>query len=335
MPIQRRNMDIKLLHYLLGEGCSEEERAEVERWITRNKKNRAYFEQVKKLWEEKRFIESLKAIDVDRIRKGLQEKIDQSNLMKDDLPVFHGTGRWLGRVAAVAAILLLSSTGLFMLKIRPGNSIQQVSSITNTTEVLLTDGTVIVLNKGSILRYPEKLNRRKREVTLSGEAFFDVASRKNVPFIVHTGNAVVRVVGTSFNIKEDEGQVVLSVISGEVLFYRLGREDQAIGLMPGQTAVYHSATGAIDRSTFTSPNFLFWKTATLTFSDEPVEKVFQELEEYYHTIIVIADNEILQDRVTTSCEGQQLQQILEELSFLHDLYYSRINDTIYVHKKPK
>jgi ferric-dicitrate binding protein FerR (iron transport regulator) len=82
MPITRRNIDHKLLHYLQYEGHATGELAEVERWINRNPKNRAYFEQLKKLWEEKQFIESLKAIDVDKIRAGLQQRSIKSKLFR-------------------------------------------------------------------------------------------------------------------------------------------------------------------------------------------------------------------------------------------------------------
>jgi transmembrane sensor len=333
MSITRRNIDHKLLHYLQYEGHATEELAEVERWINRNPKNRAHFEQLKKLWEEKQFIESLKAIDVDKIRAGLQQKIDKKQIVSEDVPVFQRSRVWLYRVAAVALILVVSATTLLLFKTGRGNSIQQVGSILEITEVVLFDGSIIEMNKGSTLSYPEHMDRRKREVTLSGEAFFKVASNRRAPFCVYVGPTTVQVLGTSFNLKEVEGKITLSVIEGEVRFFKSGKEKQGIGLRPGQKAIYDTATGVFDLGTFESQNFLFWKTSTLTYKAEPLTSIFDELEKYFNTTIVIADNKILQDQVTTSCEGQQLQEILDELSFLHDLHYIRKNDTIYVYKK--
>jgi transmembrane sensor len=333
MSITRRNIDHKLLHYLQSEGRATGELAGVERWINRNPKNRAYFEQLKKLWEEKQFIESLKAIDVDKLRAGLQQKIDKKQIVSEDFPVFQRSRVWLYRVAAVALILVVSATALLLFKTGPGNSIQQVGSILEITEVVLSDGSIIEVNKGSTLSYPEHMGRRKREVTLSGEAFFKVASNRRAPFCVYVGTTTVQVLGTSFNLKEVEGKITLSVIEGEVRFFTSGKEKQGIGLGPGQKLIYDTATETFDLGTFESQNFLFWKTSTLTYKAEQLTIIFSELEAYFKIPIVIADTEILQDRVTTSCEGQQLQEILDELSFLHDLHYIRKNDTIYVYKR--
>lgn len=280
-----------------------------------------------------RFINELRGIDVDKNWARFQEKIALKHSLSGSTPVFHRNRLMLSRIAAVALILVLSAVTLLLVKIRPGNHIQQVSSFRENTEVILSDGSIIELNKGSILSYPEHLYFRRREVTLSGEAFFDVAAMKNAPFYVHIRNATVQVLGTSFNIKEEENKITLNVISGEVLFFELGSRDNAIRLEPGQKAVYNNQTGRFEQDTFKSQNFLFWKTATLTYRTEPLARVFRELEQYFNTPIVIVDRDILQDSVTTSCEGQQLQEILNELSFLHDIYYSTRSDTIYVYKK--
>ncbi|MEN8230067.1 MAG: FecR domain-containing protein [Bacteroidota bacterium] len=333
MPINSRNIDSKLLHYLQSEGSAKEAMSEVEHWIARTDENRAYFEQVKKLWEEKRFVKEMKGIDVDKNWARFREKIEEKQSASVHLPVFQPNRLMLSRIAAVALILVLSAVTLLLVKIRPGNPIQQVSAVRENTELLLSDGSMIELNRGSILCYPEHMNRRRREVTLYGEAFFDIATLNNVPFYVYTGNSTVQVLGTSFNIKEEKEKITLNVISGEVLFFESGSRDHAIRLKPGQKAVYNTTTGRFEQDTFKSENFLFWKTATLTYSAEPLARVFRELEQHFNTPIEIVDRDILQDSVTTSCEGQQLQEILNELSFLHDIYYSTRSDTIFVYKK--
>lgn len=255
--------------------------------------------------------------------------------MPDEVTLIPENRLWLWRIAAVALILVVSSTTLLLLRTGTGtgNHVQQVSSLSQMTEVLLSDGSLIALNKGSTISYPEQLRRRKREVTLSGEAFFEVASRNNAPFYVYVGGSTVQVVGTSFNIKEEKDRIILSVISGEVLFYESGEKERAIRLEAGKWAICHIDTGSFEEGALESDNFLFWRTNRLTYNDESLEIVFKELETSFNISIVIADSAILQDRVTTSCEGQHLKEILHELSFLHDLHYSRTSDTIYVYKR--
>jgi len=330
--MRRSKIDIELLRYLQGELTSKSELAEVNDWISCDENNRAYFMQFKKLWEEKQFVEQLKAIDVYRIRAGLQEKIEERQSPPEDVSLGLRY-RSIGRVAAMILMLLLPSTVLYILKTRPANSIQKVSSMLINTELILSDGSLIELNKGSTLCYPEKLKRGKREVELSGEAFFEVASMKNSPFFVHVGSSTVQVLGTSFNLKEEEEKIIVHVLSGEVLFYESGKKKDALRLEKGSEAVYHTQSGIFEQGTFERENFLFWRTGMLIFQDEPLSQVFRELSHHFSTPIVTDDQAILLDRLTTSCEGQQLREILNELSFLHDLYYDFRNDTVYVKRK--
>jgi ferric-dicitrate binding protein FerR (iron transport regulator) len=101
----------------------------------------------------------------------------------------------------------------------------------------------------------------------------------------------------------------------------------------GSQAVYHKKSGVIEQGKFQNENFLSWKTAILRFRDAPLSRVFEELSEYYHIPIVTEDQSILRHRITTTCEGQPLEEVLSELSFHHDLRFNHRNDTIHVLRK--
>lgn len=332
MSRQDRKIDKKLLKFLQGELVSKEELAEVEDWIARNEKNKSYFREFQKLWEEKQFVDQLKSIDANRIWTGLQKKIKAKQVPSPIIP-WHLKVRPVWRVAAVILLLMLPAATYLLLSTNQRSSVLQVSSMTRTTAVVLSDGSRIELNMNSTLNYPENLKRGKREVELSGEAFFQVTSRKNSSFIVHTGKSSVQVEGTSFNIREERKKIIVSVLSGEVLFFETGKKNRAISLEKGNQAIYHKTSGSIEKLALESENFLFWKTNTLTFRDQPLSQVFSELSNFFNTPIFIVDQAILLDRITTSCEGQQLQEILNEISLLHDLHFDRRKDTIYVQKK--
>ncbi|MFN7120120.1 MAG: FecR family protein, partial [Saprospiraceae bacterium] len=102
---------------------------------------------------------------------------------------------------------------------------QEGIELKNTTsqdqKITLPDGSLVVLKPESSLVYNEDFNKSKREVHLRGEAFFDVVKNPAKPFIVHAGEVVAEVVGTSFSIKnaEDSKNVEVDVISGKVSVY--------------------------------------------------------------------------------------------------------------------
>ena len=110
---------------------------------------------------------------------------------------------WL-KVAAIVIITLLS--GFFVNQVIQKNyyaGVQNEIIVPNgeKTQIILSDGTKVYLNAGTHLKYPAVFSRKKREVTLIGEAFFDVAKDKSIPFIIKTLRFDVKVTGTSFNLK--------------------------------------------------------------------------------------------------------------------------------------
>ena len=89
----------------------------------------------------------------------------------------------------------------------------------------------------------------------------------------------------------------------------------------------------VEQSSFKSENFLYWKTGRLTYRYESLDIVFAELGNCYNTRFVVKDREIFRNRLTTSFEGQQMQDILNELAVLYDLQFTSQGDTIYVRRK--
>jgi len=279
--------------------------------------------------EEKESIEAIRKIDLAKNWERLQSSKGSGSDKR--LSLKPNTRIYFTRIAAAILVLILSSLAIYTIRQKTDYDIRQVSSVTENTEVILADGSMIMLNQGSILSYPEKLNRRKREVHLAGEAWFEISKAKNSPFYVCLNNTSVKVLGTSFNIKEaDNGKVIVNVVSGTVSFYENNNKQNAVILVAGQQGIFDEFTKEIGLNTFISENFLFWKTGKLSFRNELLEDVFQELEKNFNTNISVVDKKILNYRLTTHCEGQALNDIMNELSLLFDLNYYSQSDTIYV-----
>jgi len=283
---------------------------------------------------EKNFLDDLKKIDVDKNWKIFQHFMSQETNLAGQSSFILRNGLLISRIAALILILIAISTTFYLAKHRSVHHIHQVNSMLENTEVLLSDGSSVMLRKGSVLSYPEKPNPRKREVTLSGEAYLDVANNSADPFYLYINSTIVKVLGTSFNVREEkEGRIIVSVVSGKVAFYESANENDIVHLEAGQQGIFDSQTGSLERETLKSDNFLFWKTQKLTYRDESLASVFKELEGLFKQKIIISDPLILQKRWNSTHKGQKLNEILDELCLYFDLEYISKDGTICIQRK--
>jgi ferric-dicitrate binding protein FerR (iron transport regulator) len=171
-------------------------------------------------------------------------------------------------------------------------------------------------------------------VTLDGEAYFQVERVEKSPFYIYIGDMIVKVVGTSFNLRKDAGgSIELSVVHGAVLFYETGDQDEAVRVMAGQRGVFNHATGEISTGSIESDSYLFWKTQKLVYRDESLASVFTELEVLFKKRIIISNPLVLQYRWTSTHQGQTLNEILYEICLYFDLEYTVTDDTISIQRK--
>jgi len=332
MSIQNR--DEELIRFISGEDISDARKGEIREWIESKEENREYFNQVKKIWEEKKFLNQFQGIDPDKGWKRFRESL--SERPGKPPPVVRINRVLLTRIAAAILLIVSTTTAIYYASKNPGQQIKEISSVNENTEIILNDGSIISLKAGSTLKYPEKYDRRKREVTLSGEAFFKVEESDGIPFFIYAGKSTVKVIGTSFNVRAAAGSPVkVSVISGKVLFYESGNERTAVTLDAGHYGSFYPSSGKVEKGTFESENFLFWKTSRLSFNFDSLANVFKDIQEYYNTTIIVEDNSVLGNKLTTVFEGQSLEDVLTEMAFHFDLDYYHRGDTVFIQSKPE
>lgn len=146
--------------------------------------------------------------------------------------------------------------------------------------VTLSDGTRVWLNAASSLSYPTAFTGKDRSVTLKGEAYFEVAHNASQPFIVHTPDEDVKVLGTSFNVNcyNDESGTVTTLTTGSV---RLDSRDAAhtTELHPGEQAILDNTTfnvASVDVSLYTA-----WKDGDFRFQATPLTEVMRQIGRWY------------------------------------------------------
>lgn len=162
--------------------------------------------------------------------------------------------------------------------------------------ITLADGTGITLNSGSSITYPLSFSQDKREVKLTGEAYFDVARNKKMPFVVSVRNrAEVTVLGTKFNVKayEDDNYASVTLLEGsvEVAKSLAGNLGESHILFPGQQASFDNE-GVVAISNVDIEEFIAWKDNMFVFNDTELESIMKNLARWYDLEVVFTSNEL-------------------------------------------
>ncbi len=190
----------------------------------------------------------------------------------------------------------------------------------------LKDGTLVKLNSGSSLRFPQEF-ADTREVYLEGEAFFDVKRDTSTPFIIHTGEVDTKVLGTSFNVDFDpkESNVNVSVLEGKVSVSKKENELSVI-LTPNQMAVSDSSNTLRKISYVDINEIIAWKNGTLLFSEASFSEVIVSLEKWYGVKFINEKKLTSSARFTGKFENNEsLEIVLKGLEVNYPKFGFKIN----------
>ena len=149
--------------------------------------------------------------------------------------------------------------------------------------LLLSDGTRVVLNSMSKLVYPVSFTGKKREITLEGEAYFEVAKDKLRPFIVTIKELQIEVLGTSFNIKAypDDYQSFTTLVEGKVKLNSGFQTTKVSYLEPDQQAVYDLSTEGIIIQKIDAQQVTQWITGKYAFTNQTLDEIMKTLSRWY------------------------------------------------------
>jgi ferric-dicitrate binding protein FerR (iron transport regulator) len=213
---------------------------------------------------------------------------------------------------ATASILLISVIGALLWwkgKATASGRHEQVAvqsltrKITESSEqkfLQLPDSTQVWLNGDSYLEFPDEFTDKKREVYLSGEAWFDVRHAEEIPFIIHTGKITTTVMGTAFNIKAYPylRTVVISVSRGKI---RVSRGNKVVAILEkGQQIKVSDSDSLIREKNIDVGKIASWQQGYVSYEDETMREILRDLEHLYNTEITVADQSLLDVRITTS-----------------------------------
>lgn len=188
-------------------------------------------------------------------------------------------------------------------------------------ELLLPDGSKVLLNVGTELILSKDFGENQRRVSLRGEAFFEVAKDKDRPFIIQSGALSTRVLGTSFNINAypDMDKIKIAVLTGKVMVAKnvAGVEETiASGMTKGSTLSFYKATGKTELKSEDTDLFSFWKDNKLYIDNSTISEIASQLERYYHLKVVFNKKTDQGKRYTIKFNKEPANRVMEILSIL-------------------
>ena len=236
---------------------------------------------------------------------------------------------------AAAVILLLAISIPSVLYFQGKNREYPINTYTakeQTTSYDLPDGSRVFLKKGSEITLSQNFERN-RNMNLRGEAWFDVMADLSYPFRITTGEAIISVLGTEFNVREDKpaGQTEVWVESGSVVVQGRRNKEEII-LKPGEFAV--SSRKEINREAGPLPNYLAWKTRIFEFDNEPLDEVFLLIEDVYQIEISVEDEAVNMLRLTSAYHKQSAEAVLKTISAAFGLNIVQVDDRYLVSVYP-
>ena len=326
--LKNRSIELKITSYLAGE-CTPAEQQVIAGLIQSDAEYRDAHLELKKIWNAPAIQPASDTYNVDAAWLNVSNHINDNALSL----VHRNTGKnpiflqVLKYAAGIAAVLLLAFA-VFQLtsdKKEIMKSIASGSAI--SSPVALSDGSHIVLNSGSEVKFPEKFGSDGREVYFWGEAFFEIASDPTRPFVIETGDARIKVLGTSFNVKAYPGTGITEVVvnTGTVLFYHVDNNEKILGqviLHKGDKGVYNSNTCKLSKMLNDDPNYISWETGKLVFSETSLDKVMEVVGKKYGVNFQIDTAELSSLKLTATFDNESLDSVLEVLSLVHKLQFT-------------
>jgi ferric-dicitrate binding protein FerR (iron transport regulator) len=231
------------------------------------------------------------------------------------------------------------------------------------SEVLLSDGTEVMLNAGSSIKYNSDYNSQNRDLVLEGEAYFKVVKNINLPLIVNAGNISIKATGTEFNVKaySDEGIIETTLAKGEIEISQKGNNDKnrILVLTPSQKAIYASKTDqlTLDRIKEIEPlavkpakiitdrllvsaktdveQVTAWTSNKLIVRSENLENLCTKLERKYDVAFIFSDEEVKKHRFSGVLLDETFQQVMDviKLTAPVDYYLDGKNVLMFSSKK--
>ena len=189
----------------------------------------------------------------------------------------------------------------------------------------LSDGTTVWVNAKSTLEYPGVFKGETRELTLTGEAYFEVAENPAQPFIVKSGKYRTQVKGTKFNVFAYDNFFEVSLVEGRVNVYEFGTAKDTVVLYRNEKVMFANGQ-LVKKTSFNTDDFL-WKEGIYHFDDMPFAAIVEKLQLYYDVQIHVSNKALLKLRFTGKFRQRDgIENVLKVIQMGYPFVYRRSED---------
>ena len=278
--------------------------------------NLAYYNQLKKIWDDSRQLALTSTVDENRAWQKFQQRIHPA-------PVRRTGFGWMRIAASVIIIVGLGLLAYWVFNDRTKEmTVVAQKTVLNDT---LPDGSVVTVNKGSSISYLSKFKGETRQVALKGEAFFNVTPNKKKPFIISVNDVQITVVGTSFNVKTINGNTDVVVETGIVKVTRAGK---TVELKANEEVIVNAKDSALTKEKVSDQLYKYYRTKEFVCDDTPLWKLVEVINEAYNSHIVIGNPALKDMSITTTFNNESLEQVLNVISLTLNIKIIKEGDTI-------
>ncbi len=314
-----RNLCVKAI----SGNIDENEKALLKLWLDTSEQNKDEFDKIKKIWDNSLIYGNVDALGLEEDWRKLEEEIRRSSA---------SSGRekrlnleWKPILAFSTAVIIIA--GIFLFRNDIGLTPIKIIEVTagrQQKQIRLSDGSDVILNYGSSLKYPESFKGDKHEVILSGEAFFSVKKSEH-PFIVKTENAMTTVLGTKFDVWSRNAQTRVYVEKGIVKVSAQKENNGSVRLTKNQLSI---VTGDLTPTKPKEVNAEFlkgWTDGNLVFENTHLKEISEELARYYNTPVTLKNDSLNVNTLTGSFKKMSVDSVLSMICLALDLKYSKQN----------
>lgn len=278
--------------------------------------------------------ESLKdEVDVDREWERLFSSIEEKTIFK--MKTRRLFLQYMKYAAAVFLGVGISLSTLYLTNQENLSAVGNYKLVTSKGEksyLRLPDGTKVWLNSCTTLEYAENYGHSNRDIYLDGEAYFEVAKNKDLPFVVKTNGIDVKALGTAFNVSAymEDSQLTTTLFNGKVAVQPTLTKQEVL-LEPNQVAVYDKSRNKIEVVPFDKKQFAQWRGGFLSFEMMYLQDITKLLERNYNVVFRYENQGIKKLRFSGSFRNNEdLSEILNVIKTNTGIRYQILKDTIVI-----
>lgn len=319
-----------LVAFLKGE-LDAAQAAAVEAWYDRSAANRRMLGQVYYILYVSDRINDAAGIDVERSLRQFKRRMHAGRRIS-----LRRSAVRIAAAAVIAAVLLAGGLTTVLLSKRLAQPVTVVTQLGERSQVVLPDGTKVWLNSSSSVEYVAPFFSRQRRVKMEGEAYFEVEHDRRAPFVVSTNGLDIEVLGTRFNIRNDDNEhrVTTVLLEGAVKAYASGREQASVRLHPAQQLVFDTRTHAMRLTD--CPSAERWIDGRFCFEHDTFGEIVAELKRYYNVDIRFMDNRLRDMRFSGNFRVEDgIYHIMSVLQLTYKFNYRIAGNDIELYANPE